>query len=152
MATEAFEEIVGDFEFLEDWHDRYRYVIDLGKSMDALPECQRYPGTKVDGCASQVWILAEMREAGRSRLFQFKGDSDAMIVRGLIAVLRALFNGIPAEEIVRIDAHAELDRLGLRSHLTAQRSNGLASMVVRIRQLAAEMSCEGGRPAGPVTA
>ncbi len=138
MATAAFEDIVDDFELLEEWQDRYRYVIDLGKNTDALPEEERTAGAKVDGCASQVWLLAEIREEDGRRRFHFRGYSDALIVRGLIAVLHALYDGVPADSVGQVDAHAQLERLGLRNHLTAQRSNGLAAMVARIRQLAAE--------------
>ena len=141
MATDAFETIVEDFVFLDDWQDRYRYVIELGKEMQALSDRDRSPAAKVEGCASQVWIVPEVHECGGVQTFQFCGDSDAMIVRGLIAVLRALYNGVPIAEIHRVDARAELDRLGLRGHLTAQRSNGLTAMVGRIRHLAAS-SCD----------
>ncbi|MET4100700.1 cysteine desulfuration protein SufE [Roseovarius sp. MBR-78] len=134
MATEAFEEIVGDFDFLEDWEDRYRYVIDYGRRMDALDAALKVPATKVDGCASQVWLHPQI--AGGH--FRFDGDSDAMIVRGLIAVLRALYNDLPVSEVVRVDAQAELARLGLDAHLSAQRSNGLRAMIARIRGVAAE--------------
>lgn len=136
MATTAFEEIAEDFEFLEDWESRYRYVIDLGKSMKPLESGLCIAATKVDGCASQVWIVPEVtRECGRD-IFSFRGDSDAIIVRGLIAILASLYNGVAVAELGRIDAEAELRRLGLRGHLSAQRSNGLISMVKRIRQLA----------------
>jgi cysteine desulfuration protein SufE len=134
MATEAFEEIVSDFDFLEDWEDRYRYVIDYGRRMTPLDDALRVPATKVDGCASQVWLHPQI-EAGR---FRFDGDSDAMIVRGLIAVLRALYNGLPVSEVPHVDAHAELARLGLDEHLSAQRSNGVRAMIARIRNVAAE--------------
>lgn len=136
MAQAAFENIVGDFEFLDEWQDRYRYLIDLGKKLDNLPENHRHQGTKVAGCASQVWILPEIRENTGQKLFHFKGESDAMIVSGLIAVLQALYNGTPLVQVTQVDAHSELGRLGLREHLTVQRSNGLAAMVRRIRQLA----------------
>lgn len=134
MATAAFEEIVDDFEFLEDWEDRYRYVIDRGRAMDPLDDALKVPTTKVEGCASQVWLHPRI-EAG---VFSFDGDSDAMIVRGLIAVLRALYNGVPVGEVGRVDAPAELARLGLDAHLSAQRSNGVRAMIERIRQVAAE--------------
>jgi len=134
MATERFEDIVADFEFLEDWEDRYRYVIDQGKALEPLPEALRVPATKVDGCASQVW-LHPVIEGGT---FRFEGDSDAMIVRGLIAVLRALYNGMPVAQVGQVDAPAELARLGLNDHLSAQRSNGLRAMIERIRLVAAQ--------------
>ena len=134
MATAAFEDIVADFEFLEDWEDRYRYVIDHGKAMDPLDEALKVPSTKVDGCASQVWLHPRIENG----VFSFDGDSDALIVRGLIAVLRALYNGLPVADVPRVDADGELARLGLNDHLSAQRSNGLRSMIERIRLVAAE--------------
>lgn len=133
MATQAFEDIVEDFEFLEDWEDRYRYVIEQGKAMDPLLEALKVPSTKVDGCASQVWLHASIENG----VFRFDGESDAMIVRGLIAVLRALYNGVKVAEIADIDARAELARLGLNDHLSAQRSNGLRAMIERIQYIAA---------------
>ncbi|WP_171129694.1 MULTISPECIES: SufE family protein [unclassified Ruegeria] len=132
MATPAFEEIVEDFEFLDDWEDRYRHVIDQGKAMQRLDDALKVPATKVDGCASQVW-LHPVVEGG---VFRFDGDSDALIVRGLIAVLRCLYNGLPVAEVPGVDAAAELARLGLNDHLSAQRSNGLRAMIERIREVA----------------
>ena len=134
MATEAFEEIVETFDFLDDWEDRYRHVIELGRAMPPLDDSFKVPAYKVDGCASQVW-LRPMIEGGR---FDFQGDSDAMIVRGLIAVLHALYSGLPADQVAGVDAPAELARLGLNEHLSSQRSNGLRAMVERIRKVAAE--------------
>lgn len=134
MATESFEEIVEDFEFIDDWEDRYRYVIDQGKAMDPLDEALKVPATKVDGCASQVWLHSTISGG----VFTFDGDSDAMIVRGLIAVLRRLYNGLPVKAVVDVDARAELERLGLNEHLSAQRSNGLRAMIERVRKTAAE--------------
>ena len=134
MASAAFEEIVEDFEFIEDWEDRYRHVIDLGKAMEPLDEALKVPVTKVDGCASQVWLHPRI-EAG---IFSFEGDSDAMIVRGLIAVLRALYNDLPVAEVVKVDARAEFERLGLNEHLSSQRSNGLRAMIERIRSVASD--------------
>ncbi|WP_299041646.1 SufE family protein [uncultured Tateyamaria sp.] len=133
MATESFEEIVEDFEFLEDWEDRYRYVIEQGKAMDPLPEALKVPATKVDGCASQVWLHPQIANG----VFHFDGDSDAMIVKGLIAVLRRLYNGLPVAEVRAVDARAEMARLGLNDHLSAQRSNGLRAMIERIQVVAA---------------
>ncbi len=133
MATEAFEDIVADFEFLDDWEDRYRFVIDAGKAMDPLDDAFKVPATKVDGCASQVWLHPKI-EGG---VFSFEGDSDALIVRGLIAVLRALYNDLPVAQVAGVDAPGELARLGLNDHLSAQRSNGLRAMIERIRDVAA---------------
>lgn len=133
MATQAFEEIAETFDFLDDWEDRYRHVIELGKAMPPLDDSFKVPALKVQGCASQVW-LRPMIDADR---FDFQGDSDAMIVRGLIAVLHALYSGVPVGEVGKIDAAAELGRLGLNEHLSSQRSNGVRAMVQRIREEAA---------------
>lgn len=133
MATPAFEEIAETFEFLDDWEDRYRHVIELGKAMPQMDPALQVPATRVEGCASQVWILPQVDD-GR---FDFKGDSDALIVRGLIAVLHALYAGLPVAEVAAVDASAELARLGLDAHLSAQRSNGVRAMVQRIRESAA---------------
>ena len=134
MATAAFEDIVEDFEFLDEWEDRYRLVIDEGRKMEPLPDALKVPATKVEGCASQVWLHPVIEDG----TFRFDGESDAMIVQGLIAVLRKLYNGLPVAEVVEVDARAELARLGLHDHLSAQRSNGLRAMIARIRQIAAD--------------
>lgn len=134
MATPAFEEIADTFAFLTDWEDRYREVIDLGRAMPPMPEALKVPATKVTGCASQVWLHPEPQDGA----FAFQGDSDATIVRGLIAILRALYEGVPVEEVGEVDAPAELARLGLDSHLSSQRSNGVRAMVQRIRESAQE--------------
>ena len=133
MAQPAFEDIVDDYEFLDDWEDRYRMVIEMGKAMAALDDALKVPATKVDGCASQVW-LHPMIDGG---IFRFDGDSDAVIVRGLIAVLRALYNDLPVDRVAQVDAWAELSRLGLQDHLSAQRSNGVRAMIDRIQRTAA---------------
>ncbi|MFY0691599.1 MAG: SufE family protein [Paracoccaceae bacterium] len=138
MAQDTFEEIVETFEFLEDWEDRYRHVIDLGKAMEPLDDALKVPATKVDGCASQVWLHPRITDSGPGATFEFDGESDAMIVRGLIAVLKALYSGLSVQEVGRVDAVAELSRLGLNDHLSAQRSNGLRAMVERIREVAAQ--------------
>jgi len=132
-----FEEIVENFELFDDWEDRYRYVIELGREMAPLPEARKTSAAKVEGCASQVWLIPELRRnaAGRDCL-HFEGDSDAMIVRGLIAVLRALYSGQPLNDVPKIDAPAQLGRLGLEQHLSSQRSNGLKAMVRRLNDLA----------------
>lgn len=132
MATPAFEEIAETFEFLGDWEERYREVIAMGKAMPPMPEALKVPATKVTGCASQVWIHPEI-QGGR---YGFHGDSDAHIVRGLIAILRALYTDVPVAEVPKVDAQAELARLGLDSHLSSQRSNGVKAMVQRIRESA----------------
>ena len=136
MAQETFEDIVETFEFLDDWEDRYRHVIDLGKAMPPLEDAFRVPATKVDGCASQVWLVPSIDGAGKQAVFRFRGESDAMIVRGLIAILLSLYDGLEVGEVLKVDAGGELARLGLNDHLSAQRSNGLSAMVQRIRELA----------------
>lgn len=138
MATPAFEDIADTFDFLDDWEDRYRHVIEMGKSMNGLEEAVKVPATKVDGCASQVWILPQIDGQGSGAVFRFQGESDAMIVRGLIAVLHALYSGLTVDEVLKVDAGGELARLGLNDHLSSQRSNGLRAMVERIRDLAGE--------------
>ncbi|WP_284164244.1 SufE family protein [Frigidibacter sp. SD6-1] len=138
MASPAFEDIAETFEFLEDWEDRYRHVIEMGKAMPGLEEALRSPAIKVDGCASQVWLLPQIEGSGAGARFDFRGESDAMIVRGLIAILHALYSGLTVAEVLKVDAAAELKRLGLDEHLSAQRSNGVRAMVARIRKHAAE--------------
>lgn len=133
MATPAFEDLAETFAFLDDWEDRYRHLIELGKALPELPAALRTATTKVEGCTSQVWLVPVIRDG----IFDFQGDSDALIVRGLVAVLHALYSGVPCARVATIDAPAELARLGLAEHLSAQRSNGLRAMVARIRQHAA---------------
>lgn len=137
MAQEKFEELVETFEFLDDWEDRYRHVIEMGKAFPALEDALKVPATKVDGCASQVWLHPRIDGQGANATFDFAGESDAMIVRGLIAVLHDLYAGLPVKDINAVDAPAELARLGLNEHLSSQRSNGLRAMVRRIREVAA---------------
>jgi cysteine desulfuration protein SufE len=133
----SFEDIVADFELLEDWEDRYRYVIELGREMAPLPDERKTAAAKVEGCASQVWLVPEViRDSDGRDCLHFQGDSDAMIVRGLIAVLRALFSGRPVSEVPGVDAAGQLARLGLEQHLSSQRSNGLRAMVRRLNDLA----------------
>jgi cysteine desulfuration protein SufE len=136
MATERFEDIAADFAFLDEWEDRYRYVIELGREMPPMDEALKVPATKVDGCASQVWIQPRIAGEGSAARFDFEGDSDALIVRGLIAVLHALYSGLGPAAVLAVDAPGELGRLGLDQHLSSQRSNGLRSMVGRIRAIA----------------
>ena len=138
MATPAFDDIAETFDVLDDWEDRYRHVIDMGKAFAPMDEAFKVPATKVLGCASQVWIQPNITGTGPGARFDFQGDSDAMIVKGLIAVLHALYAGLTVAEVIKVDAPAELARLGLNEHLSSQRSNGLTSMVERIRKVAAE--------------
>ncbi len=128
MASQAFEDIVDDFEFIDDWEDRYRYVIELGKAMDDMDDALKVEANKVHGCASQVWLHITKSDDQ----FSFIGDSDAMIVKGLIAVLQKLYNGLAISDARGVNALEELGRLGLNDHLSAQRSNGLRSMIERI--------------------
>ncbi len=139
MASEQFEEIAEDFEFLDEWEDRYRYVIDLGKKMPDMDPNFKVDATKVHGCASQVWIMPEISGQGDDAIIRFSGDSDAMIVRGLIAVLHALYNGLSAKDALAVDALAEMGRLGLDQHLSAQRSNGLRAMIERLDGIARKL-------------
>lgn len=130
----ALDEIVDNFSLLEDWDDRYRYVIELGRALSPLAERDRTEANKVQGCASQVWLATTVHPNGQGGpVLTFSGDSDAHIVRGLIAILFAMFSGKQARAILSTDAIAVFERLGLREHLTPQRSNGFRSMVERIR-------------------
>jgi cysteine desulfuration protein SufE len=130
----SIEEIVENFALLDEWDDRYRYVIELGRSLPDFPEALRTERNKVQGCASQVWLATTVGPDGQGGpVLTFLGDSDAHIVRGLIAILLALYSGKRAREILSIDAIDLFNRLGLREHLTPQRSNGFRSMVERIR-------------------
>jgi len=132
--TTNIDEILDNFSLLDEWDDRYRYVIELGRSLEPLPAEAHNDENKVRGCASQVWLTTEIKpNGGEGPVLHFHGDSDAHIVRGLIAILLTLYSGKPAKDIVSIDAIAVFDKLGLREHLTPQRSNGLRSMVERIR-------------------
>ena len=130
MINSEFEQIVDDFEFLEDWEDKYRYVIEEGKKMPVLDESLKVESNKVKGCASQVWLHFSVSDT-----LYFDGDSDAVIVKGLIALLRKLYNGTPIDEIKNISAWDSLKRLGLDDHLSSQRSNGVKAMVEKINSL-----------------
>jgi cysteine desulfuration protein SufE len=130
----TLDDIIDNFSLLEEWDDRYRYVIELGRGLAPLPERDRSEANKVQGCASQVWLATTVRPDGAAGpVLAFSGDSDAHIVRGLIAILFAMYSDKPAREILSADAIALFERLGLREHLTPQRSNGFRSMVERIR-------------------
>lgn len=129
----TLETIHEDFAFLDDWEERYRYIIDLGESLPEFPESFRDDAHKVRGCVSQVWLHADVGE-GPDPVIIFRGDSDAHIVRGLVAIMMALFSGKRASEISRIDAEDTMRALGLDEHLTPQRANGLRAMIKRIKQ------------------
>lgn len=127
--------ILDDFSFLDDWEDRYRYVIELGKALPDLPESDKTADHKVQGCASQVWLVSDV-ESGPDPIMHFRGDSDAHIVRGLVAIVLAVYSGKHASEIAKLDAISVFSEIGLVEHLSAQRANGLRSMVNRIRETA----------------
>lgn len=127
------EDIVEEFDLLGDWEQRYRYLIDMGKALPPLPETERTEATRVKGCVSQVWLVVEPGEDAR---LVFRADSDAHIVRGLAALLLRLYSGRSREDILSVDAREVLSRIGLSEHLSPQRSNGLASMIGRIRAAA----------------
>lgn len=129
----SFDDLQADFELFDDWEDKYRTLIELGRTLEPMPDALKTDATKVRGCSSQVWFFAEPREGGT---LHFLGDSDAHIVRGLIAVLFLLFQDKTPAEIQAIDARAKLGDLGLAGHLSPTRTNGLYSMVAKIQSLA----------------
>ena len=131
MAT--LDTIRSDFALLDDWEDRYRYLIELGRALPAFAELSRTEANKVRGCASQVWLTSAVTGRGPTAALRLAGDSDAHIVRGLVAILLAIYQDRSASEILATDAHAVFAALGLGEHLTPQRSNGFASMVARIQ-------------------
>jgi len=135
MEQPSVAEIIENFELMEEWDDRYRYLIELGRTLPPLPEAARSDANKVQGCASQVWLSTSVKPNGSDGpVLAFDGDSDAHIVRGLIAILFALYSGKGAKQILSTDAVDLFEKLGLREHLTPQRSNGFRSMVDRIRR------------------
>lgn len=137
MTADAFDELVDNFDLFDDWEERYRYVIDLGKQMPAFPDALKTDETLVEGCVSRVWLDEKVTGTGPGAIVEFDGDSDAFIVKGLIAVLKTLFSGQSAEAILQTDVSRELARIDLSAHLSPQRSNGLNAMVERIRGFAA---------------
>lgn len=131
----TLDEILDNFSLLDDWDDRYRYIIELGRTLEPLPEADHVEANKVQGCASQVWLTTAVRPDGAGGpVLSFKGDSDAHIVRGLIAILFSLYSDRTAREILAAEPTTIFEKLGLKDHLTPQRSNGLKSMVARIRR------------------
>jgi cysteine desulfuration protein SufE len=136
MAS-RFNEIMDNFGFLEDWEDRYRYLIELGKDLPPLADSEMNEDTRVKGCASQVWVVTEINHDGIEPVLSFRGQSDAHIVKGLVALTLALYSERSASDILSIDALDLFRRIGLAEHLTPQRSNGVRSMVERIRRDAA---------------
>lgn len=139
IDTMSIDAIQADFEVLDEWEDRYRYVIELGRELAPLDDAEKTDATKVRGCASQVWLVTDNAASNdpSNPVMTFRGESDAHIVQGLIAILLAIYNGKTAREITELDAHAIFAGLGLNDHLTPQRSNGLKSMIERIRAEAA---------------
>ncbi len=133
------QDMIDDFSFLDDWEDRYMHVIELGKALAPLTDAERNPETKVNGCVSQVWLVQETQGDSANPILNFRGDSDAHIVKGLVAVVLTLFSGRTAQAITNIDASAILSKLGLEEHLTPQRSNGLHAMIARIKKDAAQL-------------
>jgi cysteine desulfuration protein SufE len=134
VALPRIEEIEQDFAVLDDWEDRYKYIIELGKELPPLEDTFRIPANKVQGCASQVWLQSFVSNGDGSTRLRFAGDSDALIVRGLIAIAFALFSGQTAERILAMDVSKELEKLQLADHLSPQRSNGFLSLIARIKQ------------------
>jgi cysteine desulfuration protein SufE len=132
-AHPPLAEILANFDIIDDWDERYRYLIEIGRDLEPLPEAARTEANRVRGCASQVWLLSEAAGEGASLKLHFKGDSDAHIVRGLVALTLAIFSGLAPEAIIATDPFAVFEKLGLAQHLTPQRSNGVRSMVERIK-------------------
>ena len=139
----TIENIIADFELLDDWEERYRHLIDLGRALPLMPDALKTAATKVSGCASQVWIYSVRANTPQGKKLVLQGDSDSLIVKGLIAVVFALFSPLTLSEIVACDAAAIFAKLGLKDHLTPQRSNGLAAMVLRIKADAAGAAHQG---------
>ncbi|WP_306150027.1 MULTISPECIES: SufE family protein [unclassified Roseibium] len=132
--TTTLDDILETFEFLDDWEDRYKYLIDLGKDLPPLTDAERSEEHKVRGCVSQVWLITGIeKNAEGAPVLTFRGDSDALIVQGLVAIVTAVFSGKTAEDILKTDVEGVFNQLDLQEHLTPQRSNGLRSMVGRIR-------------------
>lgn len=129
----TIDDIIENFELLDEWDDRYRYLIELGRELAPLPEAAHNEDNKVRGCASQVWVETDIQRAGDEPVLTFRGDSDAHIVRGLVYLVLALYSGRKAQDILTTDAQDLFKRLGLDAHLTPQRSNGVRSMVERIK-------------------
>lgn len=134
MSDPRLDELIEEFSFLDDWEERYRYVIDLGRTLPALEEGERVEVAKIRGCASQVWLVSSTDT--QTGLIEFRGQSDAAIVQGLLAILVRLYSGRQPNEILALDAQAAFQALGLGDALTPQRSNGLKAMALRIQDVA----------------
>ena len=134
MSDLKIEDLVTDFEFFDNWEDKYKYIIELGKNCPSLNENEKNNDNKVDGCASQVWLITKKEKLNDKIILKFKGDSDALIVKGLVVILFSIFSEKSPDEIIKIDAFETLRNLDLERNLTMQRSNGLSSMVKRIKE------------------
>ena len=134
MSDLKIEDLVTDFEFFDNWEDKYKYIIELGKNCPSLNENEKNNNNKVDGCASQVWLITKKEKLNDKIILKFKGDSDALIVKGLVVILFSIFSEKSPDEIIKIDAFEKLRNLDLERNLTMQRSNGLSSMVKRIKE------------------
>ena len=134
MSDLKIEDLITDFEFFDNWEDKYKYIIELGKNCPSLNENEKNNENKVDGCASQVWLITKKEKLNDKIILKFKGDSDALIVKGLVVILFSIFSEKSPDEIIKIDAFEKLRNLDLERNLTMQRSNGLSSMVKRIKE------------------
>ena len=134
MSDLKFEDLINDFEFFDNWEDKYKYIIELGKNFPSLNEEEKNNDNKVDGCASQVWLIIKKEKIGDKIILKFRGDSDALLVKGLVVILFSIFSEKSPDEIIKIDAFEKLRNLDLERNLTMQRSNGLSSMVKRIKE------------------
>ncbi len=134
MVNTALQNLLDDFEFLTDWEDRYMHVIDLGKQLPPMPSEEKNESTKVKGCVSQVWLV-HRQSSDIPKKFIFRGDSDAHIVKGLVAIVLSIYSGLTSKEIQAVDIDAILTKLGLEEHLSPQRSNGLRAMIKRIKTI-----------------
>lgn len=134
MSDLKIEDLITDFEFFDNWEDKYKYIIELGKNCPSLNENEKNNDNKVDGCASQVWLITKKEKLNDKIILKFKGDSDALIVKGLVVILFSIFSEKSPDEIIKIDAFEQLRNLDLERNLTMQRSNGLSSMVKRIKE------------------
>ena len=134
MSDLKIEDLIIDFEFFDNWEDKYKYIIELGKNFPSLSEEEKNNDNKVDGCASQVWLIIKKEKIGDKIILKFRGDSDALLVKGLVVILFSIFSEKSPDEIIKIDAFEKLRNLDLERNLTMQRSNGLSSMVKRIKE------------------
>ena len=134
MSDLKIEDLITDFEFFDNWEDKYKYIIELGKNFPSLNEEEKNNDNKVDGCASQVWLIIKKEKIGDKIILKFRGDSDALLVKGLVVILFSIFSEKSPDEIIKIDAFEKLRNLDLERNLTMQRSNGLSSMVKRIKE------------------